>query len=216
MWEYDPSTFTGVTNSGVATMIAKHDPARFGDRVPGFTKAAASPFTNDEEGTGVTDITDIMASSILSTGNINEAWYISSDQAHYGTGITPAQVEGGQIFVFHQLAPKNNVQATLSGYVRDRRTGTYAQQVALKNILAAPLAGPFYVVLDNLTPGVNLVNVSGSTRNYAPLGSRYILVPASTGELAPGASLPVTLQFNNPSGGAINYSLRVLNAVPAP
>ena len=103
VWEYDPATFTGTTNTGTLTMIAKHDPARFGDRVGGVTIPATSPFTNDEETSGIIDITSIMQGSRLHRGYPGEAWYISADQAHYTTGITPEQVEGGQIFVIHQL-----------------------------------------------------------------------------------------------------------------
>jgi hypothetical protein len=105
VWEFDPSTFTG-TNTGTLTIIAKHDPARFGDRVGGVTTTATLPFTNDEETSGIIDITSIMRKSRLHLGNPGEAWYISSDQAHYTTGITTEQVEGGQIFVIHQLGSR--------------------------------------------------------------------------------------------------------------
>jgi hypothetical protein len=106
IWEFDPATFTGTTNTGVLTLLAKHDPARFGDHVRGVTTPATLPFTNDEESSGIVDITSIMRGSRLHRGNPNEAWYISSDQAHYTTGITPEQVEGGQIFVIHQLGTR--------------------------------------------------------------------------------------------------------------
>jgi hypothetical protein len=106
IWEYDPSTFTGVTNTGTLTMIVKHDPARFGDRVNGVTTPSALPFNNDEESSGIIDITHIMRTSRLHLGNTGEAWYVSVDQAHYTTGITPEQVEGGQIFVIHRLGSR--------------------------------------------------------------------------------------------------------------
>lgn len=106
VWEFDPATFTGTTNTGSLAMVAKHDPARFGDRVRGVTTPATLPFTNDEETSGVIDITSIMRGSRLHRGNPNEAWYISSDQAHYTTGVTEAQVEGGQIFVIHRLGDR--------------------------------------------------------------------------------------------------------------
>jgi hypothetical protein len=47
-----------------------------------------------------------MKNSRLHRGNPGEAWYISVDQAHYTTGITTEQVEGGQIFVIHQLGSR--------------------------------------------------------------------------------------------------------------
>jgi len=158
MWEFDPATFTGATNSGILKMITKHDPARFGDRAGGLSTPATAPFNIDEEASGVIDITDIMAASILNKGNPREAWYISSDQAHYTTGITAAQVEGGQIFVLHQIAPENNVNVTRSGLVRDRRTGFYSQQVTISNATPGALGGPFYLMLDSLTATALLSN----------------------------------------------------------
>jgi hypothetical protein len=207
MWEYDPAT-------DVLTMIAKHDPARFGDRAGGVTTPATSPFNVDEETSGVIDITSIMAGSVLHKGNPGEAWYISSDQAHYTTGITAAQVEGGQMFVIHQIAPVNNALVARSGFVRDRRTGTYAQQVTVTNSTANTLSGPFFVVIDGLSANATLANATGATTNYAPLGRPYIQVPVSS--LAPGASANVTLQFANPTNAAITYTTRLLNGIPTP
>lgn len=99
IWEFDPVT-------GALAVIAKHDPARFGDRVGGVTTPATLPFTNDEETSGIIDITNIMRASTLHRGNPGEAWYISVDQSHYTTGTTTEQVEGGQIFVIHQLGSR--------------------------------------------------------------------------------------------------------------
>src|SRR5262249_10113615 len=78
IWEFDPATFNGTTNSGSLKMIARHDPARFGDIVKAVPVPATSPFNNDEETSGIIDITDIMKSSPLNIGNPREAWYISS------------------------------------------------------------------------------------------------------------------------------------------
>jgi hypothetical protein len=214
MWEFDPATFTGATNTGTLKIIAKHDPARFGDRAGGVTTPATSPFNIDEEMSGIIDITNIMAGSFLNKGNPNEAWYISSDQAHYTTGITAAQVEGGQIFVLHEIAPENNVNVSRSGLVRDRRTGFYSQQVTIKNNTPGTLAGPFYLMLDSLTAGALLSNQNGLTVNYTPLGAPYIAFPPNS--LTPGASSTVTLQFSNPNAGAFSYSDRTLNSVPLP
>ncbi|MEO5913170.1 MAG: hypothetical protein ABIS50_02985 [Luteolibacter sp.] len=212
IWEYDPATFTGTTNSGALVMIAKHDAARFGDRVNPTTTAATAPFNNDEEASGIIDITGIMSGSALHKGNPGEAWYVSSDQAHYSTGTTTAQVEGGQFFVIHQLG----VQLTRSGYVRDRRTGFYAQQLTLKNSSAFTVPGPFNVALDSLTFGVTLANSTGNTVNSAPLGNPYFLLPSSDAGIAAGATLPATLQFSDPSNTAINYTPRMLNGPTAP
>ncbi len=67
------------------TTIAKHDPAKFGDRIAGVTTLPTAPFTNDEETSGVMD-----AAAILGTG-----WYLIDVQAHYATDSE--LVEGGQL-----------------------------------------------------------------------------------------------------------------------
>ncbi|GAA5122233.1 hypothetical protein JIN84_09705 [Luteolibacter yonseiensis] len=211
VWDYDPAT-----NS--IKKILKHDPKRFGDRVAtgngfpsGLTTAATAPFTNDEEASGLTDITAIMATSTRHKGNPGEAWYISSDQAHYVNGITTDQVEGGQIFVLHDIAPAVTVKR--GGFLRDRRTGLFAQDVTFTNNNAGPLTGPFHLALDGLSSNATLSNKTGDTSAALPAGSPYITV--SGGNLAPGASATVTLQFANPSNGTITYSARPLgNTAP--
>jgi uncharacterized protein YjiK len=67
-------------------MLAKHDAARFGDIVGGVAQAATLPFSNDEETSGIIDMSDI-----LGAGN-----FLVVDQAHYNVGDTEA-VEGGQL-----------------------------------------------------------------------------------------------------------------------
>jgi hypothetical protein len=67
-------------------LLAKHDPAKFGDIVGGVAQAATLPFTNDEESSGIIDM-----SEILGAGN-----FLIVDQAHYNVG-DPEAVEGGQL-----------------------------------------------------------------------------------------------------------------------
>jgi hypothetical protein len=202
------------TVNGQVTVLAQHDQARFGD----IGVTATAPFTNDEEFSGDIDITDIMAGSTLNTGGANDRFYLFVDQSHYsGGGITTAQVEGGQILVMRAPAlpsPINNAKVTRSGAVRDRLTGKYKQNVTVTNTSAAPLAGPFHLAIDNLTPGVTLSNISVPTANVLPLGSPSILVTA--GSLGAGASATVMLEFNNSSNGAINYYPRLLNGIATP
>lgn len=86
VWHYDPAT-------DVLTLVARHDRARFGD----VTQPATAPFNQDEETSGVIDV-----SAILGAG-----YYLFVDQAHYA--INPASphgfstpeelVEGGQLLL---------------------------------------------------------------------------------------------------------------------
>jgi hypothetical protein len=113
MWDYDPTADT-------LTLIAKHDPARFGDITAGGTIiAATAPFNNDEESSGVIDITALMAGSPLSTGRPQERWFLSSDQAHYtsGPGVDSETVEGGQLFALHFAGKAATVPPTVKDVV---------------------------------------------------------------------------------------------------
>jgi hypothetical protein len=92
VWHYDPAT-------DVLVQIAKHDRARFGDiGVP-----ATAPYTQDEETSGVIDV-----SSILGAGS-----YLLVDQSHYPiNSVTPngftnpnELVEGGQLLLMHVPLP---------------------------------------------------------------------------------------------------------------
>jgi len=84
IWLYNPDT-------NVLTKVANHDRVRFGD----IGVAATAPFNQDEESSGVIDM-----SSILGAG-----MYLTSDQAHYvinaanPRGFTNPDelVEGGQL-----------------------------------------------------------------------------------------------------------------------
>jgi Alkaline phosphatase PhoX len=78
IWQYDIA-------SDKLTLIAQHDPARFGNiGVP-----ATAPFNQDEESSGIID-----ASKIL-----GEGWYLLDVQAHYA--IPGELVEGGQLVALY-------------------------------------------------------------------------------------------------------------------
>ena len=79
IWEYDPSADT-------MTMIAQHDPDR-------FLTGASDFLTQDEESSGVIDVTDIL-------GSAGQNAYLLDVQAHYAIG--GELVEGGQLLVMHQ------------------------------------------------------------------------------------------------------------------
>jgi phosphodiesterase/alkaline phosphatase D-like protein len=92
IWQYDIATDR-------VTQIAKFDPARFGDIVPGVGGAAptivpaTAPFNNDEESSGMIDVQDILGAG----------WFLADAQAHYSipAATDPALVEGGQLFALY-------------------------------------------------------------------------------------------------------------------
>lgn len=105
------------------------------------------------------------------------------------------------------------VTITSSGFVRDRRTGLYTQQITIQNETSAALSGPVNLVLDNLSANATLSNKTGTVGNNPPLGSPYIVIPGTSGGLAVGASATVVLQFTNSNNGNITYNTRLLYGV---
>jgi Secretion system C-terminal sorting domain len=110
IWQYTVAT-------DQMKMLAKHDPVRFGDIVGGVAQAATAPFTNDEETSGIIDMSDI-----LGEGN-----FLFVDQAHYPSADAEA-VEGGQLLKLYN--PDSN-SATLS-------TDTFLEKVSNFDAVASP------------------------------------------------------------------------------
>ncbi|HEY1308485.1 MAG TPA: hypothetical protein VGF24_33280 [Vicinamibacterales bacterium] len=88
VWLYDPAT-------DALVKIANHDPARFGD----VTFGPTAPFNNDEETSGVIDVSSILGPDT----------YLVVDQAHYAINTANPRgfsnpnelVEGGQLMLIH-------------------------------------------------------------------------------------------------------------------
>jgi hypothetical protein len=80
IWQYDPVT-------DQLTELAQHDPSH-------FQTGASNFLTQDEESSGVIDVTDIL-------GSAGQNAYLLDVQAHYNIG-NPELVEGGQLLVMYQ------------------------------------------------------------------------------------------------------------------
>jgi hypothetical protein len=78
----------------------------------------------------------------------------------------------------------------------------------IQNVSGATIAGPVYVVLDNLTQGVHLRNASGFTQSHVTPGDPFVMVPISS--FSPGQTIVVDLLFGNPKHKPINFNLVVL------
>jgi hypothetical protein len=92
------------------------------------------------------------------------------------------------------------VSVTQTGFGRNRATGLWTANLTVTNISSTPINPAIQVLFTNLTAGVTMVNNTG-TRNGTP----YLTVLPS-GTLAPGGSVTVAIQFQNPSNGFINYA----------
>jgi hypothetical protein len=93
----------------------------------------------------------------------------------------------------------SQVSVTHSGFGRNRTSGVWTATLTVKNTGGTAVNGPVQVVLTKLSANVTMVNSIGAHN-----GDPYVTV--STGNLAPGASVNVMIQFNNPSNGFINFT----------
>ncbi len=108
----------------------------------------------------------------------------------------------------------SSLDITRGVYVVNQRAHTITQTVTITNRGTSAIAGPVQLVLDNLSATASLTNKTGVTANNTPNGSPYIT--ASTGSIAPGASVTVSLQFAMPTTGGVNYFARTVNGTTNP
>jgi hypothetical protein len=80
IWEYDPGTDS-------LTLLAQHDPDR-------FLLGGSNFLTQDEESSGIIDVTDIL-------GSAGQNAFLLDVQAHFNAG-DPELVQGGQLLVMYQ------------------------------------------------------------------------------------------------------------------
>ncbi|MBD2517069.1 SdiA-regulated domain-containing protein [Nostoc sp. FACHB-973] len=135
VWQYNIATDT-------LKLLAKHDPARFGD----IGVAATAPFTNDEESSGIIDAQDILG----------PGWFLLDTQAHYG--ITGELVEGGQL---QALFNPDTYKAYQADYNNTPITVTFNPGETFKDVVI-PVAGDTNFE-SNETVNLTLANPSAGT-----------------------------------------------------
>jgi len=104
IYVYDPATDT-------LTEIFEHDPARFGD----IGVAATAPFNNDEESSGVIDVTDLFRDAVWFDAH-TERVLMADVQAHYALS-DPALVQGGQLLLLAQVPEPATIGLLAGGLV---------------------------------------------------------------------------------------------------
>ena len=96
-----------------------------------------------------------------------------------------------------------------SGFSFNRRTGHFTQSITITNTSNAAILGPISLVLDGLSPGVRLVNASGTTTLPKLSGRPYVNV-GNTQPLKAKQSITILLEFDDPSQKPIAYTPVVL------
>ena len=118
--------------------------------------------------------------------------------------------------------PSPSLSVTYGGFVQNYHNQHFMQTVYITNNGGTPAPAPLFLALDNLSSNATLLNSDGTTAVLAPLGSPYVKVRVGDGDgdsddvLRPHKTVTVTLDFLDPSNGAITYDARVLNVTPAP
>ncbi|KEF41705.1 MAG: hypothetical protein ER33_10100 [Cyanobium sp. CACIAM 14] len=217
VWEYNPATDT-------LTKIAQHDRARFGD----IGVAATSPFNQDEETSGVIDV-----SSIHGAGT-----YLVVDQAHYpidavrnvqGFSNPDELVEGGQLMLLRtnvasgqQLVttlrasdPEGNpLTYSISGgadasrFTVDAKTGALSFKVAPNYEAPSDANGDnlyqvTVAVSDGTNPPVNqALSVSVTNVNEAPINTTPQVV-----SVAENTSVVTKVCGSDPEGATLTYAI---------
>ncbi|HWE35205.1 MAG TPA: right-handed parallel beta-helix repeat-containing protein [Isosphaeraceae bacterium] len=103
------------------------------------------------------------------------------------------------------------IKVGLGGFLYNRITKHFLQFVTITNTAATPAVGPISLILDGLPAGVQLLNPTGTTTATSPAGSPYVdLNLGTSGQLPPGQSVTVLLEFVDPSLVLIGYTARVL------
>lgn len=157
------------------------------------------------------------------TGKILTVTSVGMDATAQNAGIEyPNGPQARTIFSFKVDAAQSdasasvpaNVSVTRGGFVLDRRTNLFVQQITLKNTGATPVSGSVALALDDLSSNATLANAAGTTATTSPSGSPLLSVSVGPDNvLSPDESATVTLQFTNPSRAGIIYTLRVLSGV---
>jgi hypothetical protein len=93
-WSYRPST-------GVATQILESDRTRF------LTAGTPGFLTQDEESSGIIDVTDVLGK------NDGQRYFLGVMQAHYS--ITGELVEGGQLYLISQVPEPSSYALMFAG-----------------------------------------------------------------------------------------------------
>ena len=99
----------------------------------------------------------------------------------------------------------NEVMMNLGAIVYNRATGVWQQTVKIANATSETLCDLGFI-LDTLATGWTVTNSDGATTGLLPAGSPY----KNYGDLAPGATATITLQFTRTGTPMFTYSPRVV------
>jgi hypothetical protein len=138
------------------------------------------------------------------------AKYLQSGDQVFAGGVLYANFWSGKQFsqnyrwsfdyVNWRSANPNSLSVGSTGFLFSRVTGTFNGKMTVTNTGGQAVTGTILLELLNLTPGVTLVNATGTSG-----GTPFIVAPG-TESLAPGQSVSMTVQFRDPSNALIHFT----------
>jgi uncharacterized repeat protein (TIGR03803 family) len=166
---------------------------------------------NGSQGTAV--ITDAAGGTFMYTANVGSG---GTDTFTFkaNDGWRDSNIATVTVTIARPQTCASDVSATVSvasqgGLKLNKKTGRWTQSVTLKNGDGA-VAGPVFLVLDQLTSGATLFNFNGTTSCTSPSGSPYINVDIGPDGLFNSRERATeTLDFVALSS-SITYKIRVL------
>ncbi|HEY3757083.1 MAG TPA: alkaline phosphatase family protein [Opitutaceae bacterium] len=143
----------------------------------------------------------------------NSAGAAAGSASGFGTGTAYDLSDLFQADVIPAAIPVVGVSSE-SGYVINRRLNTVTQTVTVRNLLTLPVTTPIYLAIGDLSSNTSLINAAGTTQNYAPFGSPYVVVSADG--LRANGTKTVTLQFAIPASGKVTDQLTAITTSGTP
>jgi hypothetical protein len=96
-----------------------------------------------------------------------------------------------------------STEIKVTGLRPDRHTGRFVGSVSVKNNSGSALPAPLSLVLD-LPGSVRLARDDGTTCGTSPVGRQFVHLSAPPAGLAPGETVTMTLQLENPEKEAVS------------
>lgn len=158
IWQYS-------INEDKLALVAKHDPARFGD----IGIAAKAPFNNDEEASGIIDMSEILGANK----------FLFVDQAHYSI-TTPGIAEGGQLLLLELQSPIAQV-TTFNDFSLTITGGVASSTPFVPNLLISTSNGPKSFTVNGSAAALKTIAGNSLALNLVPSKGGVITITGNVG-----------------------------------
>lgn len=125
---------------------------------------------------------------ILNLSSFNATANLTEFSTELGVSFTPTATNvSGQVLL------------TQTGFVKNRSTGQWVANMNVTNVSGSTITGPIHVLFNDLPAAITMTNATGLVGDIP-------FITVTPGNLAPGSSASVTIQFSNSSSGFITFT----------